>query len=76
MCVIIVSLVTNSRALFSRWEIILLAMEWEAYAEGGYHIFSSEDIKVCFYTVLESKLQINLLGSMNSLSASRSWYFY
>lgn len=26
MCVIIVSLVTNSWALFSRWEIILLAM--------------------------------------------------
>lgn len=50
---IIVSLVTNSWALFGRWEIILLAMEWEACVEGDYHIFCSEDIKVHFYAILE-----------------------
>lgn len=65
MCVILVTLVTDSWALFRRWKIILLVMEWEAQAEGGYHIFCSEDIKVCFYPNL--KLQIILLVSMNSL---------
>lgn len=73
MCVIIASHVANSWALFRRLKIILLAKAWEAYVEGGYHVFDSEDIKVCFYTTLEGK--INLLGSMNSLSAWHSWYF-
>lgn len=52
----IVSLVTNSWALLSGWEIILLVMEWEAYVEGGYHTFCSEDIKVCFYSFLDRQV--------------------